>query len=42
MLSSLTFFGGIVLGFLISPIKHGIYNINDNTTNYYDDRKNNL
>ncbi|MCR2823884.1 hypothetical protein [Lederbergia panacisoli] len=41
MLSALSFSVGIVFGFLISPIKQGVYNIAGNTENYhYHDKKN--
>jgi hypothetical protein len=40
MLSTLSFSLGMILGFLISPIKEGVYNIAGNSTsNNYDKRK---
>ncbi len=40
MLSALAFTTGIVLGFLLSPVKQGCGNNNGNTiNNYYDDKK---
>ncbi len=39
MLSILTFLSGIVLGFVFSPVKQGIININGNTTNNHFDKK---
>jgi len=39
MLSALTFSIGIVLGFLLLPVKQGIGNNWDKTTNNYYDKK---
>ena len=33
MLASLSFSMGAILGFLLSPVKQGIINVNGNTTN---------
>jgi hypothetical protein len=40
ILSTLSFSLGIILGFLISPVKEGISNVSGNTTNNYNDKKN--
>ncbi|SHJ90751.1 hypothetical protein SAMN05444401_0091 [Clostridium amylolyticum] len=40
MLSALAFSTGIILGFLLSPVKQGCGNNNGNTiNNYYGDKK---
>lgn len=39
MVTTLSFSLGVALGFLISPVKNGIYNFAGNTTNHYDDKK---
>lgn len=40
MLSALTFSAGIIIGFLLSPIKNGIVNEAGNTThNHYHEKK---
>ena len=39
MLAAITFSVGMVLGFLISPVKQGIGNNSGNTTNNYYDKK---
>ncbi|PKR84172.1 hypothetical protein [Heyndrickxia camelliae] len=39
LLSSLSFSFGVIIGFFISPVKRGIYNIAGNNIKYHYDEK---